>query len=98
MRYRSGAWYFKGWSLSTMLFRARVDGAVGRMLLVHVLIIGGAFALAFTGNEKSVFLVFVLFKLLLDVGFALPLSRPLVTDAQDVSAERRRRDEEVRGS
>jgi len=76
--------------------RARVDGAVGRMLLVHLCIIGGAIALAITSSGKSVFLVFVLLKLLLDIGFALPLSRPLVTDAQDVSAERRRHDEEVR--
>jgi|HubBroStandDraft_3_1064219.scaffolds.fasta_scaffold15614_2 hypothetical protein len=42
-------------------------------------------------------LVFVLLKALFDLLSALPLGRPVVTDVRDLSAARRRQEEEVVG-
>jgi hypothetical protein len=75
--------------------RARVDGALGRMVVVHLALIGGVFFLAATGRETSFFLVFVLLKALFDLLSALPLGRPVVTDVRDLSAARRREEEEA---
>ena len=75
--------------------RQRVDGALGRMLVVHFTLIGGIMFIAMTNREASLFYVFVLIKVLFDLASALPLSRPIVTDVCDTSAERRRADEEV---
>lgn len=75
--------------------RQRVDGALGRMLVVHLTLIGGIFFIAMTNHPSSLFFVFVLIKALFDVASALPLSRPIVTDDLDSSAGHRRAEEEV---
>jgi uncharacterized protein DUF6498 len=52
--------------------RRRADLALGRMLVVHLGLIAGVFFLALTERPTTFFLAFVVLKLLLDVGTALP--------------------------
>jgi hypothetical protein len=52
--------------------RRRADLALGRMLVVHLGLIAGVFVLALTERPASFFAGFVILKLLLDVGTALP--------------------------
>jgi hypothetical protein len=61
IRERSFAW-----------IRRRADLALGRMLVVHLGLIGGAFILALTERPAGFFAGFVVLKLLFDVGAALP--------------------------
>jgi hypothetical protein len=57
--------------------RRRADVALGRMLVVHLGLIAGVFVLALTERPTSFFIGFVILKLLLDVGTALPGSDQL---------------------
>lgn len=52
--------------------RQRCDAAVGRLLVVHLALIGGAFLLSLTARPSSFFAVFIALKLVLDLGLALP--------------------------
>ncbi len=52
--------------------RQRADAALGRMIVLHLSLIGGAFLLAATDEPTAFFAVFVGFKLLFDVATAFP--------------------------
>ena len=52
--------------------RALAQAALGRALVVHLGVIGGAVYLAITHRTASFFVVFVVLKVLLEVGSALP--------------------------
>jgi hypothetical protein len=53
--------------------RARAEAALGRTLVVHLGVIGGFLFLTLTNRDASFFVVFILLKLLFEVGSALPL-------------------------
>jgi Family of unknown function (DUF6498) len=61
IRARSFAW-----------IQQRADAALGRMLVLHLGLIGGAFLLAWTERPTSFFLAFVVLKLLFDLAGAMP--------------------------
>ncbi len=62
----------------TMLWiRRRADAALGRMLIVHLGLIGGIALFIWTERPASFFVVFVFLKLLFDLGAALPWKQEL---------------------
>ena len=70
IRTRSFAW-----------IRERADAAMGRILIVHLGIIGGAFLFLWTERPGSFFVVFVLLKLLFDLATAMPWKQGLPEEA-----------------
>jgi len=66
MRTRSFAWIHQ-----------RADAALGRMLVLHLALIGGAFVLVWTERPASFFIVFMALKLLYDLGTAWPWQHEL---------------------
>jgi hypothetical protein len=70
IRTRSFAW-----------IRQRADAALGRMVIVHLGLIGGVGLLIWTGRPASFFVVFVFLKLLFDLAAALPWKQELPTEA-----------------
>jgi hypothetical protein len=70
IRARSFAW-----------IRQRADAALGRMLILHLALIGGAFLLALTERPAAFFAVFVLLKLLFDLASAVPWRSELPAEA-----------------
>jgi hypothetical protein len=60
--------------------RRRTDLVLGRMVVVHLGLIGGVFLLAMTERPASFFAVFLLLKLLFDIGTALPQLRELPSE------------------
>jgi Family of unknown function (DUF6498) len=57
--------------------RRRTDLVLGRMIVVHLGLIGGVFLLAMTERPAAFFAAFLLLKLLFDIGTALPQPREL---------------------
>ena len=57
--------------------RRRADAAQGRMLVLHLALIGGAFVLFWTARPASFFVVFVVLKLLYDLATAAPWNQEL---------------------
>jgi len=84
---RGLGWLVAGMSVSFVLdaiklrnwpfawIRQRADAATGRLLVVHLGIIGGMVLLAVTHRPTSFFAVFIALKLLLELGLALPQAR-----------------------
>src|SRR5262249_24907141 len=70
IRTRSFAW-----------IRQRADAALGRMLIVHLGLIGGIGLLIWTGRPAAFFVIFVLLKLLFDLAMAMPWKQELPTEA-----------------
>ena len=61
--------------------RRRADAAQGRMLVLHLALIGGAFVLFWTERPASFFVVFVVLKLLYDLAAAAPWKQELPLEA-----------------
>ena len=66
IRTRSFAW-----------IRRRADAAQGRMVVLHLGLIGGAFVLMMTERPASFFVIFVILKLLYDLAMAAPWKQEL---------------------
>ena len=62
---------------SFVWIRRRADAAQGRMLVLHLGLIGGAFVLVWTERPPSFFVVFVVLKLLYDLASAAPWKQEL---------------------
>ena len=73
IRTRSFAW-----------IRERSDAALGRMLIVHLGLIGGVFLFMWTERPPSFFVVFVSLKLLFDLATSVPWKRELPAQAPGV--------------
>jgi hypothetical protein len=56
--------------------KALVERALGRVVLVHLSVIGGMALLAWWGEPRAFFGIFVVLKLLADIGGVLPQIRP----------------------
>jgi hypothetical protein len=78
--------------------RARAESALGRTVVVHLGVIGGAILLIVTHRQASFFVVFVLLKVLLEVGSAFPKASLLANPSGSAKTSAERDDEKVRRS
>lgn len=63
-------WFIGSWPFAEI--RARTDWMLGRVVLVHLSILGGMFLFAAAGQPRWFFSIFVGLKALMDVGSLLP--------------------------
>lgn len=67
-------WFIGSWPFAEI--RARTDWMLGRVVLVHLSILGGMFLFAAAGQPRWFFSIFVGLKALMDVGSLMPRWQP----------------------